>query len=99
MVKSNGNGRGGNGRFTQGNGGGPGRPAKKKQLDDATLKDLLDVGDGPELFLVASVLADREEWLAKIEKSFPKAVSDRIKTLVALSDLARHEVVKRLRDG
>jgi len=97
MVDGNGNGRDGDGRFSPGNPGGPGRPKKAKVLDDATLRSVMASADsGPELYLTAHVLADRDAWLTRIESQFPKRVSDRIQTLVALSDLARGEIARRL---
>jgi hypothetical protein len=96
---ADGNGHDGAGRFTAGNAGGPGRPKKRKQLDDLTLRDLMATGEsGAELYITAMVLSQREDWLADIEKHFAKGVSDRIKTMVAIADLARAELVRRLRD-
>ena len=96
---SDGNGRGGNGRFSMGNAGGPGRPKKSKSLDTAMLRDLAASAEsGPELFLTAMVLKDREEWLERIESGFPKAVADKIKRLVLLAELAQNEIIRRLRD-
>ena len=94
------NGREGNGRFAAGNAGGPGRPKKRKELEDATLRELEAAGEGgAELYLAAMVLHDRDEWVRKIEEDFPREIGDRIRTIVALSDLARREIVRRLRDA
>jgi len=95
MAKGNGDG----GRFALGNAGGPGRPRKSKVLDNSTLRDLMEAAQGGgELYLTAMALRDRDSWLARVESDFPKPIVDRIKTLVALSDLARGEIVRRLRD-
>ncbi len=90
--------RGKSGRFAAGGPGGPGRPKKAKGLRDATLFDLASPASGAELYLTATMLADREEWLASIEMDFPPSVVSRIKMLVAVSDLARSEIIRRLRE-
>jgi len=94
------NGRDAGGRFTEGNGGGPGRPKKRKQLDDSSLVDLMNAGEsGAELYLAAMALQNRDEFVAMIERDFPKHILDRIRTIIGLSDLARGEIIKRLREA
>ena len=99
MVDGNGKSHDAGGRFAAGNGGGPGRPPKRKALDDATLHELMGMADfGPDLYIAAMMLDQRADWLERIDQMFPKVVSDRIKTLVAIADLSRKELVRRLRD-
>lgn len=97
-MVANGQDREGNGRFASGNSGGPGRPRKRPPLGDVTLRDLAVEPTGPELFVTAMALRDRDGWLADIDSTFTKDVATRVRTLLYLSDMARTEIIRRLRD-
>lgn len=98
MVDGNGSDRDQSGRFTHGNRGGPGRPRGKHQVDVATLRDLAIPPDGPELYIVAMMLKDREKWLGMIEEDFPAYVVQKIKGILAVADFSQAELVRRLRE-
>ncbi len=98
-MNGNGNDRDPSGRFVRGNRGGPGRPRGKYQVDVATLRDLAQPLDGPELYLLACAMKDRGSWLARIEENFPPEISVKIKGVLAIADYSQAEIIRRLREA
>jgi hypothetical protein len=85
------------GKFLPGNKGGPGRPAKKK-VPFFTMSDLNELANltGPDMWFVARLHSDREEWLEDIRKFFPPKTVEKIENLARLSDLATTAMVNRM---
>ena len=84
------------GHFQPGNPGGPGRPPRTPPITDRTLADLAEPHSGPDLEILAMILADREQSLDWIHKNFPQGIRGRIDRLLALEGLATEVLLRRL---
>lgn len=81
-------GRGPGGRFLPGNAGGPGR---RRKTGAAAWQELAGIS-GTDLWWVAKVAADREDWLGFMRKSLPAEAVARAERINALADAAAVEL-------
>lgn len=84
------------GHFLPGNSGGPGRPPRTPPITDRTLTDLAEPHSGPDLEILAMILADREQSLAWIAANFPQGIRGRIDRIIALEGLATQILERRM---